>query len=93
MRRIILAIGVAVLGVGACDGAAAQATTPSATPSTAAAPALKAHRRKHLRSPRPKRIVPPGVTGGTPQASGRTPGGPPPGTPNGITIPIPSLKK
>ncbi|MEO8925020.1 MAG: hypothetical protein ABI330_19715, partial [Caldimonas sp.] len=50
-----------------------------------------ATKRPRLRKRRP--VVTPGAVGGTPETSARTPGGPPPGTPNGLTIPIPSISK
>ena len=69
------------------------AANPAASSATAPAPAASRPARRAKR----RAAVPvgdPGVagsTGGTPEASSRTPGGPPPGMKTGITFPLPSI--
>jgi hypothetical protein len=88
MQHHLMALAVVALCVGA---APAHAATPAAAGPSASAPS-GAPAPKRLRHARPKRVVAPGAVGGTPETSARVPGGPPPGTPNGLTVPIPSLK-
>ena len=97
MKHVITMLSIAVAaGLGAGAESQAQGTaqpSPSiaaAAPAASGAHATKVRRARHrLRTP--GRLASP--TGGTPEASARTPGGPPPGTPNGLTIPIPSVGK
>jgi hypothetical protein len=94
-KFVLMALAAAT---GAAIALQAQAATPTAGAATAASPASSSAAARHpvgkrLRQHKPRPVVAPGVTGGTPEASARDPGGPPPGTPSGLTIPIPSIRK
>jgi hypothetical protein len=93
----MIGAALAVVAIGMSGSVLAQTpATQGASPSTAAAsspahaaskPTRKVVRR---RAPYPAPGVA-GATGGSPEASSRTPGGPPPGLKTGITVPIPSI--
>ena len=83
--------GNAALAQSTGSSAAGAAATPATAPSPAASkPTRKARRRAHVPVGDPGVV---GATGGTPEASSRTPGGPPPGMKTGITFPLPSIGK
>lgn len=95
LSSVLGALAVVTSGAAVAQGVPpASSGGPAAAMATASAPASKAAQRKRVRRlHKPVPAVMPGVTGGTPETSARTPGGPPLDVPNGLTVPIPSLKK
>jgi hypothetical protein len=99
MHRSLVSLALAAFAVVSSGAAVAQSTpppasgNPAAVAAAASSPASKPAQRKRVRRMHKPIVVAPGVTGGTPETSARTPGGPPLDTPNGLTVPIPSLKK